>query len=408
MPHPYLVLLIFSLTYLGLAAGHIFSFKINRTGIALLGAIVMVVFGGLSGHQALDSVNFATLITLFGLMILSGQLWLSGFYTWIAEKIAQQTQHPRRFLFILMMVSGMLSAFLINDVVVLAFAPVLTFSLRKQRINPLPFLMGLALSANIGAAATPIGNPQNILVASEANLHFIQYLAFCAPPVLLSLLLAFVIVWAIAKKDLRAPVSDWNCGETFTPLDPWETVKGLLVFGIVLLFFFTPIPRSIVMITAAGFLLLSHKIESSQLLEKADYSILILFSGLFIVVGGIKETVFPLHFLNSLNALGINVQNPHWLAVITVFLSNLMSNAATVMLLAKTVPLKDTLSAYVICLSNSFAGNLLLIASIANLIVVEQAKRYGVKVGFRAFARYGIPVTLASILVLFAWIGIRG
>jgi len=408
MHQSYAPLLIFSLTYLGLAAGHIFSFKINRTGIALLGAIAMVVSRSISPDDALASINFATIITLYGLMILSGQLWLSGFYTFIAEKISSQLNHPGRFLLLLMLCSGLLSAFLINDVVVLAFTPVLTLSLLRKKMNPIPFLMGLALSSNIGAAATPLGNPQNILVATEANLSFTSYLIWCFPPVLLALLAAFALVWLIGNKDLQKTVTEPSSEEKFPPLDRIETIKGLVVVGVVVALFFTGLSRPLVMITAAGFLLLSHKIESSELLAKADYSILTLFVGLFIVVGGIERTSFPGHFLQWMNAMGLHLENPRWLSAVTVFLSNLMSNAATVMLLVKVVPLQNSNLAYVLCLSNSFAGNLLVIGSIANLIVVEQARAYGVKVGFRSFAKYGIPVTVTSIMILMVWMSFRG
>lgn len=402
-----LTLTLFLLTYAGIAVGHVASFKINRTGIALLGAIILVASGQISPQQALLSVNFPTLILLYGLMILSGQFWLSGFYTWVAQKISIELEHPRRFLLILMLVSGLLSAFLINDVVCLAFTPVVTLTVLKKRLNPLPFLLGLALSANIGAAATPIGNPQNILVATEANLHFASYLLWCAPPVLFSLLLAFGVIAVLGKKDLKSVQPPPPSTEIFPPLDVYQTVKGLVLLGIVVVLFFTPLPRGMVMISAAGLLLLSHQIYSNQLLAKVDYSILTLFIGLFIVVGAFKNTAFPGEFLSWLNHRGVDLHNPYLLSIITAVLSNLMSNAAAVMLLARNLTLDNSTTAYVLCLSNSFAGNLLIIGSIANLIVVEQAGSRGVKIGLRAFLRYGLPTTLASFVVLWGWIWLR-
>lgn len=405
--HENATLLVFVASYAALAVGHLFSFKINRTGIALLGAILMVTVGRFSPHQALLSVNFPTLITLYALMILSGQLWLAGFFTWVAQKISQALDRPRAFLFQLMAVSALLSAFLINDVVCLAFAPVITLAVLRKGLNPLPFLMGLALSSNIGAAATPIGNPQNIMVSAMAHLHFSEYLLWSLPPTLLALAAAFAVVWLIGRKDLQVPFKSEAMTETFPDLDRRETTKGLVVFGIVVALFFTPLPRDLVMLSAAGLLLLSRRIASTDILGRVDYSVLTLFTGLFIIVGGLRGTDFPAMALQDLKSWGIHLENPYILGLVTAAFSNLMSNAATVMLLAKTLPMQDTTTAMVLSLSNSFAGNLLIIGSIANLIVAEQAGRYGVEIRFRSFAKYGIPTTLLSLTILFFWIWVR-
>ncbi len=406
-PHENAALLVFVAGYAALAVGHLFSFKINRTGIALLGAILMVTAGGFPPHRALLSVNFPTLITLYALMILSGQLWLAGFFTWIAQKIAVALDRPRVFLLQLMAVSALLSAFLINDVVCLAFTPVVTLAVLRKGLNPLPFLMGLALSANIGATATPIGNPQNIMVSSMAGLHFSQYLLWSLPPTLLALAAAYGLTWALGRKDLQAPGAPRALEAAFPGLDRRETAKGLLVFGVVVALFFTPLPRDLVMLSAAGLLLLSRRISSTDLLGRVDYSILTLFTGLFIIVGGLRDTRFPAMALQALQSWGIDLHNPYLLGLVTAAFSNLMSNAATVMLLAKTLSLQDTTTAMVLALSNSFAGNLLIIGSIANLIVAEQAARQGVEIRFRTFARYGLPVTAVSLAILLAWIWLR-
>jgi len=396
---------VFALSYFVLAIGHLFSFKINRTGIALLGAILMVTVGGFGRHEALLSVNLPTLIMLYGLMILSGQLWLSGFYTWTAQKISLALDRPKLFLFLLMLTSGLLSAFLINDVVCLAFTPVITLSVLKKRRAPLPYLMGLATAANIGAAATPIGNPQNIMIASVAGLHYLAYLRWCLLPVLLALSAAFLWIWAVGKKDLQASETSAHAADIPLPeLDKRETWQGLVVLGAAVILFFTPLPRALVMISAAGLLLLSRRISSTDLLERVDYSILTLFVGLFIIVGGLQSTPFPEQALASLKAWGLRLDNAYLLGLSTAVLSDLMSNAAAVMLLVKTVPMQNPALAYVLALANSFAANLLVIGSIANLIVVEQAAQYGVNIRFRSFAKYGIPVTLFSLGILMAWI----
>lgn len=399
-----MALLVFIMSYAGLAAGHLFSFKINRTGIALLGAILMVTVGGFAPHQALLSVNFPTLITLYALMILSGQLWLAGFYTWVAQRISLALDRPKIFLFQLMVASALLSAFLINDVVCLAFSPVITLAVLKKGRNPLPFLMGLALASNIGAAATPIGNPQNIMVSTMAGLDFSEYIFWSLAPTVLALAGAYAITWYFARKELSASKIISPAGNAFPKLDRRETSKGLALFAIVVALFFTQLPRDLVMLSAAGLLLLSRKIASTDLLAKVDYSILTLFTGLFIIVGGLRDTEFPRLALQTLESWGIDLQNPYILSFVTAIFSNLMSNAATVMLLAKTLSLQNSTTAMVLSLSNSYAGNLLIIGSIANLIVAEQAAQFGVNIRFRSFAKYGIPVTLLSFVILSLWI----
>jgi len=192
--------------------------------------------------------------------------------------------------------------------------------------------------------------------------------------------------------------------DDFPTIDRRETAKGLLVLAGAVILFFTPLPRAIVMISAAGLLLLSRRISSTDLLQKVDYSILTLFTGLFIVVGALSATPLPAHALATLQSWGLDLENPYLLAPLTALMSDGMSNAAAVMLLVKTIPLENSTLAYVLCLANSFAGNLIIIGSIANLIVVEQAKNYGVEISFRKFARYGVPVTVASFGILLSWI----
>jgi Na+/H+ antiporter NhaD/arsenite permease-like protein len=231
--HTTLTLIIFVLTYAGVAVGHVWELHLDRTGIALLGAIAMVVTGCITGEQALHSINFSSLVMLYGLMILSGQFRLGGFYTWVARKISGYLYRPGLFLALLMILSGLLSAFLINDVVCLAFAPVVTVPLLQRKLNPVPFLVALAVSANIGAAATLMGNPQNIMVAQVAGLHFKDYLLWCVPPVAAAMAVAFGIIWLLGRHHLALDQPVKLKADVFPQIDRWQTIKGLAVAGIV-------------------------------------------------------------------------------------------------------------------------------------------------------------------------------
>ena len=154
MPPVQIILAIFAVTYLGIAVGHIPGLKLNRVGIALLGAIGMVIFGGVSTADAISYINWPTICLLFGFFVISAQLRLSGFYDKVAGSLANQLENPARFLLLLMLVTGGLSAFLNHDIVCYAFAPITGIALLRKQINPVPFLIALTISSNIGAAAT--------------------------------------------------------------------------------------------------------------------------------------------------------------------------------------------------------------------------------------------------------------
>ena len=178
---------IFFLCYTGIALGSLPGVALDRTGFALLGAIAMVACGVLGLGDALHAVDMPTILLLYGLMVVSAQFRLGGFYGWTAVRISQSLDRPAYFLALLMLVSAGLSAVLANDIVCLAFTPVLAVGLLRAGLNPVPFLLGLAVSSNIGSAATIIGNPQNMLIGQVLKLDFGRFLLWCAPPSLIGL-----------------------------------------------------------------------------------------------------------------------------------------------------------------------------------------------------------------------------
>src|SRR5208282_1216842 len=205
-----IILAIFALTYIGIAIGRIPGLKLNRVGIALLGAIGMMIFGGVTTADAVSYVNWPTVCLLFGFFVISAQLRLSGFYYKVAGILASQLGHPARFLLMLMLVTGGLSAFLNHDIVCYVFAPVTGVALLRKQINPVPFLIALTIASNIGAAATLIGNPQNMMIGQVAHLDFGRYLLWSIAPVVFAMAAAYGIIWLMARKNLQAPLSGQN------------------------------------------------------------------------------------------------------------------------------------------------------------------------------------------------------
>jgi Na+/H+ antiporter NhaD/arsenite permease-like protein len=413
-----LPVLIFCVTYFGIAVGGMPGLTIDRTGVAVLGAIAMVASGAVPLKAALGAVDAPTLLLLFGLMLVSAQLRLSGFYTRAAQALGGLTAQPKRFLLWLMLVSGLLSAVLVNDIVCLAFTPVLTVAVLRARLNPMPYLIGLACASNIGSAATLIGNPQNMLIGQVARLGFGPFLVWCAVPVLLSMAAAFaILVWIYrgafeARPDARPVAAPQPTGAAAQPSgaeSAWQMWKGLLVAAAVVALFFTPIPRETVALAAGGVLLCSRRMDARRLLGLTDWSLILLFCGLFVVIAGFETTGLPGRFLAWLASRDVSLSNPFALIWAGAALSNLVSNVPAVMLLVRFLDGAPPQVWYVLALASTFAGNLITIGSIANLIVIEQARGCGVALSFREHARTGVPVTLASLVVIVLWLlAVRG
>ena len=403
MPHA--ALIIFIVTYIGVALGRIPGLALDRTGIALLGGIAMVVAGVLTEREALLAVDYPTLVLLYGLMVVSAQMRLGGFYTAVALGISRLTDRPHRFLFTMMGVSAALSAVLANDIICLAFTPVLAVSLLRSGLNPVPFLIGLAVSSNIGSAATIIGNPQNMLIGQVGRLHFGRFLLWCGPPSLLALLAAYGLIRWMYRGRLRQKTSALPAGAGDWPeFNRHQAEKGLAATGILVALFFTPIPRELSAIAVAGVLLCSRKMQTRWILDMVDWHLLTLFVGLFVVIRGLEAAHLPEQALAALQGAGVDIRNPYLLTLVSGALSNLVSNVPATMLLVKFMDPANPVPWYVLALATTYAGNLLTIGSIANLIVIEQARPFGIVIGFREHARTGIPVTLVSLLVTIGWI----
>jgi Na+/H+ antiporter NhaD/arsenite permease-like protein len=399
------ILIIFVASYLGIAFGSLPHLALDRTGFALLGAITMLSTGALGLPAALHSIDTATILLLYALMVISAQLRLGGFYTWSALRLTAHLSRPVLFLALLMAVTAGLSAVLTNDIVCLAFTPIVCVALLRAGLNPAPFLLGLAASSNIGSAATIIGNPQNMLIGQVQQLDFGRFLAFCLPPSLISLAAAFGILcllyrgrWRLERAEGCEAAADWP------PFNRWQTGKGLIVIAAVVAMFFTSVPREVSALTAAGLLLLSRHTKSRSLLSQVDWHLITLFCGLFIVVKGLEVTGLPGLAVDRMRQYGLDLHNLFALTGLSAALSNVVSNVPATMLLIKFVDPSRPAESYVLALASTFAGNLVTLGSIANLIVIEQAKQFGIELSFREHARSGIWITLVSLAVVALWV----
>jgi Na+/H+ antiporter NhaD/arsenite permease-like protein len=411
---------IFALVYLGMLLGHIPGLRLDRTGVALLGALLLIVAGEVAPQGARDAVDIPTMALLFGLMIVSAQLRLGGFYAALTRRIALARLSPAALLALVIAVAGLLSALLVNDIVCLAMAPILVEGCARRRLAPLPFLLALACASNVGSAATLIGNPQNMLIGQTLQLRFAGYLLDAAVPAALGLGAVWLVVrWRVAGR-WAAPGAgdDGNSGGgggaggdgipavQAPPLDRWQTAKGLAVLGaLVLLFLLGDWPRELLALGAAALLLLSRRMASARTLALIDWPLLTLFAGLFIVNHALAESGALARGTAALAGRGVDLSQPAWLFAAGALLSNLVSNVPAVMLLLPSAT--HPLAGPVLALASTLAGNLFLVGSIANLIVAEQAGRLGVRIGWREHLRIGVPVTLATLAIAAAWLWLR-
>lgn len=403
-------LVIFLLTYAGVAFGRLPGLAMDRTGFALLGALAMVVVGVMPLESALHAVHMPTILLLYALMIISAQLRLGGFYTWTAKAVARGADHPRRFLWWLMLASAGLSALLANDIVCLAFTPVLVSAVRRGGLNPLPYLIGLAVASNIGSAATIIGNPQNMLIGQMGRLPFGRFFLWCAPPSLLALVAAFgLLLWGYRRR-LRAAPGAWSAtaAEGDIEFNRRQTIKGLLAVGTVVALFFTRAPRELSALAVAAVLLFSRSMHTRSILGLVDWHLITLFCGLFMVIEGLADTGWPARLLGLMESHGWDLHRPWLLIGGSAVLSNLVSNVPATMLLVRFLDAGQPSAWYALALATTFAGNLITLGSLANLITFEQAAQQGVTVSFREHARMGVPITIVSLLIAAVWIVAAG
>lgn len=400
------VVTVFVVVYLGMILGGLPFLQLDRTGVALLGAIALVGAGAVTPEEAARAVHLPTLMLLFSFMVLSAQMRLGGFYTWVTRRVAALPWSPPALLGALIAVVALLSAVFSNDIVCLAMAPVLVDACLRRGLDPVPYLLALACSANVGSAATLIGNPQNMLIGETLRLSFAGYGREAALPVLLGLVATWGIVVArVAGRWTAAPGAGAALEERRPeePLDRWQSGKGLAVALIlVLVFLFVPWPREVAALTAAGVLLLSRRLHSQKMLGLVDWELLILFIGLFVVNHALQGTGLTAELVARLAASGVHLEQPAALFGVSFLLSNVVSNVPAVMLL---LPLAShPMAGPLLALVSTLAGNLLIVGSIANIIVVDAAARHGVTIDWKRHAAVGVPVTLVTLGITAAYL----
>ena len=392
-----IAVLIFAATYLVMALGRLPGYRLDRAGAALLGASLMVGFGILDLSEAFAAIDMRTITLLLGVMIVVANLRLSGFFRLVTAFVVARARHPLTLLVVIVAVTGVLSAFLVNDTVCLVMTPLVLDLVMRLKRRPVPYLLAVAMASNAGSVATITGNPQNIIIGALSGLSYVGFVSALAPVAVVALILTALLI-ALMHRD------EFFSRDTLTPLPPRPvryhrglTVKTLLVtFGMVVLFFLgQPVAR--VAILAGALLLVTRRVKPEKVYFDIDWPLLVMFAGLFIVVDGLDKAVLG---PDTIAAIGrLHLSGAPLLSLVTAVLSNLVSNVPAVLVLRPFITgfAHPDRAWLIVAMASTLAGNFALVGSVANLIVVERARREGVPIGFWSYFRVGAPLTVLTI-----------
>jgi len=391
---------IFISSYVVFALGKFPGLKIDRPAAAIIGAVGMVAFRIVPPHGALGEIDFPTIVLLFSMMVVVGGLHLSGFFEWTTEAVLKHL--PKKwFLPAVIFTTGILSAFLVNDIVCLVMVPFVLNVTRRMQLAPLPFLLAVATASNIGSVATITGNPQNMLIGSYSGISYRDFLVHLGPVAIAGLFVDWGILRWLFQRELdlsgAAVLKDF-------PEVPLKSIwKPTLVMAAVVVGFLAGAPPALAAALGAAALLISRTTDAHKLYGEVDWGLLVFFIGLFLIVGGAENAGIIRKFL--LAGEYVNLHQPAAFTVATAALSNVVSNVPAVMLLKSFVPaFPNAHNAWLLlAMASTLAGNLTITGSVANIIVVETAKPV-MRIGFRQYFRVGLPITVSTLVLGWAWL----
>jgi len=401
--HIVIAWLIFLASYLVFAIGRLPGTKIDRPAMAVIGAVLLFAFGVLGPKQAVASIDFPTLVLLFSMMLIVASLHLAGFFEWIT-RLAIEHLSARQLLPGVIFISGILSAFLVNDIVCLVMAPLILGLCKRMGLKPVPHLLALATASNIGSTATITGNPQNILIGSISGIGYRDFLAHLGPVAILGLFADWALLYWIHLRDgngqaaqpMQAEIAD-NREAEMHPGWPVAVSLGVLIG------FLLGYPPALVAAIGGAVLLVQRRYSPRMIYGDVDWSLLMLFLGLFLIIGGAEQAGITEQLLRVAEKL--NLQNYAIFTAVVTLLSNIVSNVPAVMLLKGLLPqFHHPHHAWLmLAMSSTLAGNLTITGSVANIIVVEKA-RAEAHIGFLEYMKIGVPVTVLTLLLGLGWL----
>jgi Na+/H+ antiporter NhaD/arsenite permease-like protein len=387
-------------TYLLIAFQRIPGLRLNRPAASLLGAVAMVTIGGLPMRDAYAAIDLDVLVFLLGVLLLTGFLELSGFFEWAASHIVRRTHSGHALLASVVLLSGGLAALFVNDTVCLVLTPLILAIVRPLGVPPLPFLLAVALGSNVGSAMTPIGNPQNMLIAVASGIRFSSFVAALALPSLGGLAIVYGVIALMHRRDLAA-VRRFRDDSPVPSIDRALVVKSLVCFTAALTGWLAGFPLPLVAIASAAVLIAISGRDPSHAFAKVEWELLLFFGALFVVMRGVRDVPLVVSLTSAAGAQlhGVPSRDAAIVSGAMLALSNLVSNVPAVLLWIPVVPtLHDPRFVWLtMAMSSTFAGNLTLIGSMANLIVAERAEARGEHITFLDYLKVGLPTTLLTL-----------
>jgi len=394
-----LAIVIFAITYVLISGRRLKILPLNRPAAALLGTVLMVVAGVMTPEQAYRAVDYNTLVLLLGMMLISAYLSLAGFFDWSADWILQVAKTPQRLLLYLILVSGVLSALLVNDTVCLMLTPLVVAMIVRGRLPLPPYLLALAMSANLGSVATLVGNPQNMIIGHLSKLSFVHFSASLLPVAAAGLAIEYAVLHFGFRQMLRT-VRIERSEAAPRPLNRPLLAITLAVLALVFAGFVAGFDLAWTALAGGALVMVLARRDTHEVLKLVDWHLLVFFAALFVVVEGLNGTGLPNQIYSHLRgAFGATETSQAWnLAWFSAAGSNIFSNVPFVLVAGKWIPnfANPALMWKVLALATTLAGNLTILGSVANIIVVESARGH-CEVGFWDYARFGIPITLLTM-----------
>ena len=389
---------IFMVTYFAVAVGRLPAFEIDRAGSAFIGASLMVAFGVLPLREAYRAIDFDTITLLLGVMIVVANLRLSGLMRFASRAIVKHARHPVTLLIAVVALTGILSAFLVNDTICLAMTPLVLDLVVRTKRNPIPYLLAIAMASNIGSTATITGNPQNMIIGSLSHISYARFAAALSPVAAIGLVLTALMIFLVYPSEF------WTWERLADDLPPIRASKplmiksGLVSLAMVAAFFGGVVPARAA-ISAGGVLLLTRRIDCQKIYREIHWTLLLMFVGLFIVVAGLEKSVLTPQAIGEITRW--HLCNMAILSTVTAVLSNVVSNVPAVLVLKPFVAsLPDQQKVWLtMAMASTLAGNFTLLGSVANLIVAQNAQGRGVAIRFWDYFKVGAPLTLITIAV---------
>ena len=391
---------VFCLTYLLISGRQLKVLPLNRPAAALLGTVLMVALGVMTPEQAYRAVDYDTLVLLLGMMVISAYLCMAGFFDWAADWILRRAKTPQSLLVYLILTSGVLSALLVNDIICLMLTPLVVAVMVRGKLPLAPYLLALAMSANVGSVATLVGNPQNMIIGHLSRIPFVKFSSVMAPVAVVGLAVEYVIL-RLGFRHVLGQAVIHRPENPPRPLDRWLLALTAIVLVLVFAGFIAGLNLSWTALAGGALLMVLARKDTHHVLKLVDWHLLVFFAALFVVVEGLDSTGLPDQIYQRVRGVfGVSTVSQAWnLTWFSELGSNVFSNVPFVLVAGKWMHnFADPERMWkVMALATTYAGNLTIVGSVANIIVVESA-RGQIEMGFWDYARYGIPVTLLTSL----------